>query len=596
MKKAAKKLISSMGMFSSPRWFLYCFLVGIISGLGAIIFFVLLKEATHFFLNYLAGYYPSAPGGEPVFIPHGIRPNRWMLLIVPAIGGLISGLIVYTLAPEAEGHGTDALIDAFHQHRGVIRKRVPIIKTIASAITIGSGGSAGREGPIAQIGAGFASFFASLLKLNDRERRILVLAGAGTGIGAIFRAPLGGAFFATEVLYNEEEFEYEALIPCFLSSIVGYSVYCTFSGYGWGAIFHAPAFTFHNPWQFIFYGLLGLLMALFGYVYVKVFYQIRDRIFRPLKIPNIFKPAIGGLALGGIALFCPQVLGMGYGMIQQAIDGSLTLQFLFLVGLLKIVATSFTISSGGSGGVFAPSLVIGGLLGGAFGKLFSITFPGIIDQPGAFVLVGMASFFAGAAKVPIASMIMVSEMTVGYSLLVPMILASSVAYLFSRKKTSIYEKQVPKRVDSPAHMGDFIVDVLEGIRVEDVLKKEKKVVLIPEYTKLRDIGDIISNTTNSYFPVVNEKNKMIGIISMDDLRTLFFERHMGDLLIAKDIATKDVITLNLEESLSSALKKFTMKNIDELPVVDSKKPNKVIGMLSRRDAILAYNEAVLREE
>jgi len=596
MKQAAKKLISSMGMVSSPRWFLYCFLVGIISGLGAIIFFVLLKEATHFFLNYLAGYYPSAPGGEPVFIPHGIRPNRWILLIAPAIGGLISGLIVYTLAPEAEGHGTDALIDAFHQHRGVIRKRVPIIKTIASAITIGSGGSAGREGPIAQIGAGFASFFSSLLKLNDRERRILVLAGAGAGIGAIFRAPLGGAFFATEVLYNEEEFEYEALIPCFLSSIVGYSVYCTFSGYGWGAIFHAPVFTFHNPWQLTFYGLLGLLMALFGYVYVKVFYQIRDRIFRPLKIPNIFKPAIGGLAVGGIALFCPQVLGTSYGMIQQAIDGSLTLQFLFLVGLLKIVATSFTISSGGSGGVFAPSLVIGGLLGGAFGKLFSITFPGIIDQPGAFVLVGMASFFAGAAKVPIASIIMVSEMTVGYSLLVPMILASSFAYLFSRKKTTIYEKQVPKRVDSPAHMGDFIVDVLEGIRVEDVLKKERKVVLIPEYTKLRDIGDIISNTTNSYFPVVNEKNKMIGIISMDDLRTLFFERHMGDLLIAKDIATKDVITLNLEESLSSALKKFTMKNIDELPVVDSKKPNNVIGMLSRRDAILAYNEAVLREE
>jgi len=207
----------------------------------------------------------------------------------------------------------------------------------------------------------------------------------------------------------------------------------------------------------------------------------------------------------------------------------------------------------------------------------------------------MASFFAGAAKVPIASMIMVSEMTVGYSLLVPMILASSFAYLFSRKKTSIYEKQVPTRVDSPAHMGDFIVDVLEGIRVEDVLKKEKKVVLIPESTKLRDIGDIISNTTNSYFPVVNEKNEMIGIISMDDLRSLFFAKDMADLLIAKDFATKEVITLNLEESLSSALKKFTMKNIDELPVVDSKKPNKVIGILSRRDAILAYNNAVLKE-
>ena len=227
-----------------------------------------------------------------------------MMVWIPALGGLIAGLLVFTFAPEAEGHGTDAMIDSFHRKKGIIRRRVPIIKTIASAITIGSGGSAGKEGPIAQIGAGFGSFLASVLKVSDRERRIMLLAGAAGGIGAIFKAPLGAALFATEVLYRKEDFEFEAIIPCILSSIVAFMVFTFYDGND--TIFHIPAYSLATPTQLPFYAVLGVLCALVGFPYVRFFYGIRDRFFRRLKLPKAVKPAIGGLMVGIIALFLPK--------------------------------------------------------------------------------------------------------------------------------------------------------------------------------------------------------------------------------------------------------------------------------------------------
>ena len=303
------------------------------------------------------GYSIPVPGGEGSTVIPAEPTRRWLLLVVPAIGGLLSGLLVFSLAPEAEGHGTDAMIDAFHRKRGIIRKRVPFIKTIASALTIGSGGSAGREGPIAQVGSGFGSAPAGWLKSSDRERRLLVLAGAGAGIGAVFRAPLGGALFVVEVLYREMEFESAALVPAFVASIVSYSIYCGVSG-KWGAIFRVPDATFTHPLELPLYLVLGLVCALMGILYVKVFYGVRDRVFRRIPLPRHVKPALGGLAVGVIGYFLPQVLGMGYGWVQLAIDGNLALGLIVTIAFVKILATGLTISSGGSGGVFAPSMVI----------------------------------------------------------------------------------------------------------------------------------------------------------------------------------------------------------------------------------------------
>ena len=414
--KAITQFWQQVKTHSLGRSVLLSVLVGVVAGFGALGFNFILNSAGDLFMVRAVGYQMPQPGGEGVTKIPAEASRRWLLFVVPAFGGLLSGLLVFSLAPEAEGHGTDAMVDAFHQKRGVIRKRVPIIKTFASALTIGSGGSAGREGPIAQVGAAFGSALATWLKASDRERRTLLLAGAGAGIGAVFRAPLGGALFAMEVLYRDIEFETAALVPCFVAAIVSYSIYCGVSG-SWGAIFSVPNVTFNHPLELPLYVVLGAVCALMGMLYVKVFYGMRDHVFRKLRLPNHLKPALGGLVVGAIGFFLPQVLGMGYGWVQLAMNQQLPLKIIVAVAFIKILTTSLTISSGGSGGVFAPSMVIGGMVGAAVGTVLHAWLPQIVTQPAAFALVGMAGFFAGVAKAPVSSLIMVSEMTTGYGLL-----------------------------------------------------------------------------------------------------------------------------------------------------------------------------------
>jgi CIC family chloride channel protein len=516
-----------------------------------------------------------------------------MMLWIPALGGLLSGFLVFRFAPEAEGHGTDAMIDSFHRKKGIVRRQLPVVKTIASAITIGSGGSAGKEGPIAQIGSGFGSILASLLKLSDTERRILLLAGAAGGIGAIFKAPLGAALFAAEVLYSKADFEFEAIIPCILSSIVGFMVFTLHDATG--TIFHIPAFTLATPIQLPFYGVLGLLCALVGYLYIKVFYGMRNRLFRPLNIPRPLKPALGGLMLGMVAFFLPEVLGGGYRWIQSAIDGQLAMGLMAVLVLGKIVSTSFTISSGGSGGVFAPSLFIGSMLGGFYGSSCGRIFPHIVTEPSAFVLVGMGGFFAGVAKTPISALIMVAEMTGGYSLILPMMIVSSLAYLLLGK-TSLYEKQVATRIDSPAHVGDYSVDIMDHLLVKDAVVKNSKVETIPQDMSFESILERMIGSNQQDFPVVDKEENLVGIISMTDLRTAMADASLHPLLVAKDIAVTGVMAVTMEDSLNTALKLMAIVNVRELPVVSKEDPGKIITMVSRKDITRAYHKEMEQEK
>ena len=381
------------------RWIGYSLLVGLVSGIGASLFLFALEWLTYFVLDYLAGFPLGAPAGEHLVqnMPHG-TPRLWALFLAPVIGGLISGFIVYTWAPEAEGHGTDALIDAFHNKDGAIRARIPFVKSAASIITLATGGSAGREGPIAQIGGGFGSWVGRMLKLDTRERRLLVLAGCAGSLGAIFRAPLGGAITSIEVLYSED-FETEAILPCIISSVVSYSTF-TFI-FGHQPIFATPPMTFTDARELLLYAVLGLICVPVGWLYCKSLYGLRDRVFRRLPLKRHFVPAVGGLVVGCLGLLTPKVLSGGYGVIQSALLGGLPLGLMASLALMKVFATSCTIGSGGSGGVFGPSLFIGAMLGGVVGKLGNLYFPGLVEHPGAFALVGMAGFFAGVAKAPI---------------------------------------------------------------------------------------------------------------------------------------------------------------------------------------------------
>ncbi len=595
-KGGLTEALSSIDIRAVGRFMLLSGLVGLVSGMGAVAFYFAANFTEMQVLGEWGQFHP--PSGEGALAAAGqmidtLRiSHRWFLFVIPALGGLVSGWLVFTFAPEAEGHGTDAAIDAFHNKKGRIRNRVPLIKGIASVATIATGGSAGREGPIAQIGAGFGSFLAERLKLSTSDRRILLLAGMAGGIGATFHAPLGGALFAVEVLYREPEFEHEGLIPCIISSIVAYSFFGAVTG--WKPLLATPLFRFEHPVELVFYLVLGILCAGMGVVYVRTFYGLHGA-FERLKAPRFLKPAIGGLLLGSLAMLVPQVLGSGYVWVQAALYGKMALWVMLVVALAKILATSLTISSGGSGGVFAPSLVIGAMLGGAFGATAQSLFPTVVPDPRACVLVGMAGFFAGVSNTPIATLIMVSELTGNYALLAPLMLVCVVAMVAGRRNT-IYHKQVGSRVDSPAHLGDLVVDVLAGITVGDLAAAGRRPTLIPEGLPLHDILQKMAVSEGSYYPVVDDEGRLKGIFSVNDIRRILHEDIPPGLILARDIAVSRVVTTSPDESLTRVLRKLSLRGLEEIPVMDATDDRRVLFMLSRRAVLARYAAELERQK
>ena len=594
------------GLWSTPRIGRVAIcspIVGVIAGLAAVAFLVSLQFMYDSVLGGLLHFHlPPAGEGKPQ--PISYPGPWWLVLLVPAVGGLISGMIVFTWAPEAEGHGTDAMIRAFHRGGGVIRTRVPLIKAVSSIITIGTGGSAGQEGPIAQIGAGFGSWLAQVLKLPPTDRRLLMLAGAAGGVGAIFRAPLGGALFAGEVLYSSTAFESAALLPCLASSIIAYSTFALFITPQ--PVFSLPELTFRGLRELPFFLVLALACAAVGWLYVRVFYGFRDRFFKPLPLPKHIKPALGGLMLGVLALEFPQVMTGGYGWVQWGAIGMpsslampgessfvphMGVSMLLTLALLKIVATGLTISSGGSGGVFGPSMLIGGMLGGACGQFLSNWMPESQAVPAAFVLVGMGGFFAGVSKTPLTSIVMVSEMTGSYSLLVPLMLACAVTMAISRRWT-IYEEQVPTPVDSPAHQGDFVVVVLEQISVSNAGIRTLGVETIPAGMPFRELIHLVAQSAETLFPVVDGLGRLTGIFSLRDLRLALIGSEWGPLVLADDLAHRPVLSVTPEDNLHTALRRMTELDTDEIPVVDPKDFTRLLGLLSRRDLTRSYTSFI----
>lgn len=442
--------------------------LGVAGAAAAQVFTLLLRGATALFLGVIAGYQPPGLPNEGGTLQEILgRYGLWLVPLATTLGGVLVGVLVQRLAPETEGHGTDTVVHAFHRKQGILRPRVTPIKLIASALTIGSGGSAGREGPIALAAAGVGSFYARLMQRPAADRRMLLVVGMAAGIAAIFRSPIGAALFAIEVLYLDMEFESVALLPAMLAAVVAYALNGFFVG--WQPLFRVPSQLtlprlIDNGW----YLVLGVAGGLVAAVVPLVFYGVRD-LFRRMPLQNELKPAIGGLLMGLLALAWPGVIAGGYGWIQLAIDGRLAAGALLALLLVKPLAMSLTISSGGSGGVFAPTLFIGGMLGGLLAS--------VAHLPAApLVVVGMAAVFSGAAHVPVASLMMVTEMTGGYTLLVPAALAVMLSYLVQRRLASrwryqgLYEAQVAGRADSPAHHSEHLKIALRILKERQVLE------------------------------------------------------------------------------------------------------------------------------
>jgi CIC family chloride channel protein len=573
-------------------------IVGIVAGLGAIVFYWATRYMEHYALG-VAGYNAEPrPAGEAALslVPLSQPFRPWLLLIIPALGGLASGALVYTFAPEAEGHGTDAVISAYHSPEGQIRPRVPLVKIVASALTLGTGGSGGREGPIAQIGAGFGSVLANLLRLRPADRRILMAAGMGAGIAAIFRAPLAGALFASEVLYRSPEFEPEVIIPAAIASVVSY---CTFGLYaGWQPLFQTPEFTFNNPWRLGPYFVLMLCMVLLAALYTHSFYGF-VRLFKKMPLPPHFKPAIGAFFTGLIAIVLyyslgrqPQtlaVLAFGYSAIQGALsDGAaMSAGVLLAIAIGKIFTTGLTIGSGGSGGVFGPSMVIGGCGGGAVGIFFHRFWPALVPQPASFVIVGMAGFFAAAAKTPFSTLIIVSEMTGGYSLLLPALWVCVLAYMLADKQ-SIYSSQVESRSRSPAHQGSYVREILADVNVRQFLTPNRNVASLAPRDSLAKLIEKFNKTDLSVLPVADEKNRLIGVVDLEELHHAAQAQHAKPLILVADIMRTDVRPLQPDDPLDRAQELFVENDLLALPVVDDLQNRRLIAMVRRFDIASAY--------
>ena len=576
-------------------------LVGVVAGLGAVVFYLATRAAEHYALGMVAGYEAKPhPDGEAVIswlpaISHPLVP--WLLLVVPTVGGLLSGVLVFSLAPEAEGHGTDAVIDAYHNRQGQIRPRVPLIKIVASALTLGSGGSGGREGPIAQIGAGFGSVLANLLHLKVSERRILMAAGMGAGIAAIFRAPLAGALFAAEVLYRSPEFEAEVIMPAAIASVVSYCTRGVFVG--WKPLFAIPdVLTFSSPWELGPYSLLMLFMVFLATLYTRTFYGC-VRNFHRLPLPPHFRPAIGAFLTGLVALVLYYLLGgeqqvlavlaFGYSSLQSAMSNDVTGSVLVLLAIAfgKILTTGLTIGSGGSGGVFGPSMVIGGCGGGALGLMLNQWWPTLVPHPASFVVVGMAGFFAAAAKTPFSTLIIVSEMTGGYHLLLPALWVCSLAFILSDEQ-SIYSAQVDGRSRSPAHQGSYVREVLAGVRVAQFFKPRQPLKTLHANAPLDVVLHELSDAPYSILPVIDAENRLLGIVNLDEIQVVLQASFIRDLIVAEDLMQTDVRPLTPDDTLDRALELFVENDLLTLPVVKTHENRQVIGMVRRSDITSAY--------
>lgn len=466
----------------NARMLILSVVLGAIGALGAQLFEWMLDAAQKLLLTGVGHFTPPTPDGVAGATGPPATPTLdWWIPVATTLGGLLAGFLVYTFAPEAEGHGTDAVVRAYHREQGRIRARIPVVKSIASAITIGSGGSAGREGPTAQIAAGVGAVVGSLLNVSDDERRYLTLIGMAAGLSAIFKSPLGTAIFAVEILYGGLAFEETVLSFTIVAAAVAYGLTGMFDG--WAPLFALPAhLEFNNPAHLLWYGALGVAAGGIGALLPTVFYGTRD-LFKRLPVPPHIKPAIGGLMLGVPAMFLPQVLGGGYGWMQLAIDGRLPLFLMLGLALAKLPALSLSVGSGGSGGVFAPTLYVGAMLGGAVAVgLHGLAQPGV--PPQAFAVVGMAAMFGAAARVPLATLVMVVEMTGGYGLVVPTMVAVVPAVLLQQALTrkakypSLYEAQVPSPADSPVHHDEYYRTTLSLLRqhrfhlADDVMMQE----------------------------------------------------------------------------------------------------------------------------
>ncbi len=555
---------------------LLAILIGGLAGYGALFFRYVLMSTQWLFYQHSADALTWL-GAVP----------WWLKIVLPAGGGIVVGLIVHYFAREAKGHGVPEVMEAIVLRNGQIRKRVAFAKIVASAITIGSGGSVGREGPMVQIGASIGSSVGQVFKVPSMDMRTMVGCGAAAGIAATFNAPIAGVLFALEIIVGD--FGLLSFSPVVLSSVTA----TTISRYYLGDLpaFVIPDYSIVSLWEFTFYPILGVLTALASLLFIKTLYAFEDG-FEALRVPDWTKPALGGALLGVVVIFFPETFGVGYGAMNLSLTNQMTGWWLLLLVFVKILATCLVLGSGGSGGIFAPSLFMGAMLGGAFGWAMNAIFPGITAQPGAYALVGMGAMVAGTTYAPITAILILFELTNSYSIILPLMITCILATIINStvRRGSIYTTKLLRRgIDIMAGRAG---NVLQSLLVSEVM--DDNVHVIPESAALERIIWTFKTENAPYLHVVDRDGRLTGIISFRDIRAVLNEPSLFKLVIAKDLATCRPAVVTPSDTLQVASQLLSSKGVSQLPVVDSEAGFHPIGTLKESSLTAAYNQAMVR--
>ena len=520
-----------------------------------------------------------------LFLVEGAELLRhdYLLPLIPAAGGLLVGFIVLRWAPEAKGHGVPEVMAAVVTQEGRIRPRVVLVKAFASALCIGSGGSVGREGPIVQIGSAFGSSLGQLFGLSRERLKILVGCGAAAGISATFNAPVAGGLFALEVILGD--FTVNTFSPILLSSVLANA----FTRYliGNEPAFSIPEYRLASPSELVFYAGLAVLAGCLAVGFTRLLYRMEDA-FEVLPISDYAKPVVGGLLIGGIGIFYPQVFGVGYETITEALLNQMGIGLLVVLLFAKLLATTFTLGSGGSGGIFAPSLFLGAMLGGAYGHIVHALAPGITAEPGAYALVGMAAVVAGTTHAPLTAMLILFEMTDDYQIILPLMVATVLSTLVAKRidQESIYTLKLSRRGLRIAQGIDM--SVLDSIRVGQVMETDYDFVKVQ--TPLGEIVSLLQRSELTDFPVVDDEGRLRGVVSFQDIRSVMMEDDLYPLLIAADVINGHSTYVTADASLSRALAMFAENEVNNLPVVENAHSHRLIGVISRASLMRHYHE------
>lgn len=575
-----KKMLSTQ----AGMWVAFGVLIGVAAGGGSLILYDLIRLITHYLLFFLTGFNPPLPGAEGGTGVYNLQiSDRILIPVSTTIGGFVSGYMVYKLAPGTEGLGINAAINAFHNLSVKLKNRTPAVKLVSSAVIIGSGGSAGRDGPIAMISAVFGSFLANMFRLDDHDRRIVMASAIGAGFGSIFMAPIGGAIMSTEILYRKD-FEVEALIPATIASVVGYAIF--------GYQFHyselfstaASSFIFVNAGSILVYAIIGLIAGLAGRFYVKFFDLVNLFFLRIRKLPIYVKPAIGGALVGILGMFYPEVLGLGYGWVQLILSGNLVYTPLYVLLILffaKIAATSFSIGSGGSGGVFAPSIVTGAFLGASVGILLNPYFPSVTVAE--ITIITMLSLFAGVSKTPVSMLVMGTEMAGGLDMFLPLMIAVSIAYFVSGTKTSVYSAQVLDRLHSPAHIFEYRDNIMDNLKISDTMQKD--FISVSEDTEL-NVLSFLMKSKNRTGAVVMDDGKLVGYIT----REMVQQYITSPKLKISEIMREKPVTISDLKSVHDAINLHSSDPEKSIVVVDNSN-GEIRGTIGFNEIADAYEKA-----